>query len=158
MQPREIWSGGQTGVDRAGWDAARAVGIPINGWVPRGRLAEDGQVPAGYGKLMQTTTADYLERTTANVRDSDATLILFRGELTGGTAFTHDEAIRLGKPVLAVDLASHDPDVLVGQIREWLAALEAQRLNVAGPRESKCPGIHDEAAGVLRIVLEEAIA
>jgi len=158
MQPSEIWSGGQTGVDRAGWDAALAAGLPIDGWLPRGRRAEDGVVPASYGPLRETPTDDWAERTTANVRDSDATLILFRGKLTGGTAFTHAEAVRLGKPVLAVDIESHGTAVLAGRIRDWLASLGGERLNIAGPRESKVPGIHDAAAAVLRIVLEQAVA
>ncbi|MGD9687665.1 MAG: putative molybdenum carrier protein, partial [Desulfobacter sp.] len=42
---RKIVSGGQTGVDRAGLDAARAAGIPIGGYCPKGRLAEDGEIP-----------------------------------------------------------------------------------------------------------------
>ncbi len=150
MSDLTIWSGGQTGVDRAGWDAARVLGLPIGGWVPRGRLAEDGVVPPEYEPVQETETADWGERTTANVRDSDATLILFRGELTGGTAFTHREAIRLGRPVLAVDLEAAPASEHVAQIREWLAAVAPARLNVAGPRESGSPGI-GAAAGALLV-------
>ena len=35
-----IRSGGQTGVDRGALDAARAVGVPIEGWCPAGGWAE----------------------------------------------------------------------------------------------------------------------
>lgn len=41
-----VISGGQTGVDRAAWDAARVCGIAIGGFVPKGRMAEDGPIPA----------------------------------------------------------------------------------------------------------------
>lgn len=41
--PQRILSGGQTGVDRAGLDAATEAGLPLGGYVPKGRLAEDGQ-------------------------------------------------------------------------------------------------------------------
>ncbi|MGP5270721.1 YpsA SLOG family protein [Corynebacterium variabile] len=34
-----IRSGGQTGVDRGALDAARAVGVPIEGWCPAGGSA-----------------------------------------------------------------------------------------------------------------------
>lgn len=136
-----IWSGGQTGVDRAAWDAAIAAGLPIDGWLPRGRLAEDGTVPSRYGTLRETETGDWAERTTANVRDSDATLILFRDTLRGGTAFTHREAIRLGRPVLVIDLAGAAPEAHASEIRAWLRRVNPERLNVAGPRESVAPGI-----------------
>ena len=38
----KIVSGGQTGVDRAGLEAAIALGLPYGGWVPKGRIAETG--------------------------------------------------------------------------------------------------------------------
>ncbi|HPN84875.1 MAG TPA: putative molybdenum carrier protein, partial [Victivallales bacterium] len=44
----KIVSGGQTGADRGGLDAAIALGIPHGGYCPKGRLAEDGTVPAKY--------------------------------------------------------------------------------------------------------------
>lgn len=40
----QISSGGQTGVDRAAFDVALALGLPIGGWCPQGRPAEDGQI------------------------------------------------------------------------------------------------------------------
>ena len=41
----KIVSGGQTGVDRAALDAGLASGIPVGGWCPAGRRAEDGMIP-----------------------------------------------------------------------------------------------------------------
>ena len=72
----KIVSGGQTGVDRAALDAAMMLGFPIGGWCPKGRRAEDGKISARY-KLQETEAIDYRVRTGWNVRDSDATLILF---------------------------------------------------------------------------------
>jgi hypothetical protein len=37
--PQRNVSGGQTGVDRAGLDAAMEFGLPVGGYVPKGRLA-----------------------------------------------------------------------------------------------------------------------
>ena len=39
----KIVSGAQTGADRGALDAALARGVPIGGWVPAGRRAEDGE-------------------------------------------------------------------------------------------------------------------
>jgi hypothetical protein len=155
MHPREIWSGGQTGVDRAAWDAARKLGLTLGGWVPRGRLAEDGPIPDGYPGLHETLSAEYSERTTGNVRDTDATLILHRGALRGGTAFTHAEAVRLGRPVLAVDLDGQSTSEQVSAVRNWLAQIPGARLNVAGPRASTDPELHGIARKLLLEVLSE---
>ena len=42
----KIISGGQTGADRGGLDAAIALNVPHGGWCPKGRRAEDGGIPA----------------------------------------------------------------------------------------------------------------
>ena len=46
-RPWRIISGGQTGVDRGGLVAAMSYSIPVGGWVPKGRMAEDGAVLIG---------------------------------------------------------------------------------------------------------------
>jgi Circularly permutated YpsA SLOG family len=149
MQVREVWSGGQTGVDRAAWDAARGLGIPIAGWVPRGRRAEDGVIPATYGGVQETPSSDYAQRTSWNVRDTDATLILCDGPLTGGSAFTCAEAERLGRPLLVLNLSAVSIVEAAGRARTWLTALPGTRLNVAGPRASRDSGLYRAAHGAL---------
>src|SRR3989442_2721366 len=103
--PVEIVSGGQTGVDRAALDTALALGLPCGGWCPRGRRAEDGPLPTRY-PLRETPSSSYPERTVWNVRDSDGTLILHRGRLSGGTALTLRLVSRHGRHSLAVVLSS----------------------------------------------------
>jgi hypothetical protein len=147
--PTKIVSGGQTGVDRAALDTAIALGIPHGGWCPRGRLAEDGVIPSRY-RLAESDSPAYEVRTEQNVVDSDATLILSRGELKGGTKLTRDLAERHGMPCLVVDL-DHPPEL--DEIRRWLADSEADTLNVAGPRESQSPGISQLARGFLKRLL-----
>jgi len=142
-------SGGQTGVDRAALDAALALGISCGGWCPRGRRAEDGPIDARY-PLQETPSADYAQRTEWNVRDSDGTLVLTRGEPRGGTALTLDFARSLGRPTLVLDLA-RAPDA--DAVRDWLQRERIRVLNVAGPRESVAPGIHEDALGLLRASL-----
>jgi hypothetical protein len=137
----KVVSGGQTGVDRAALDAARALGLPCGGWCPRGRLAEDGPIDLAYA-LVETPSTDYAQRTEWNVRDSDGTLVLVRGRATGGTALTIAVARRQGKPLLVVDLA-RDPSP--AEAAQWIEAGTIGVLNVAGPRETQKPGIGREA-------------
>ena len=144
----EIFSGGQTGVDRAALDAARKLGLPVGGWCPAGRAAEDGPIDPRY-PLRETPSTDPAQRTEWNVRDSDATLILSPEPLAGGTALTRECAERLGRPMLVVDPAAEDPEAA----RAWLAAVRPGRLNVAGPRESELPGAYASAEGFLRRAL-----
>ena len=92
MTIRRIVSGGQTGADRAALDAALGAGVPIGGWVPKGRRAEDGTIPERYSNLRETDTDLYETRTRWNVRDSDATLILSHGALAGGSKKTGAKA------------------------------------------------------------------
>ncbi|MBI5622528.1 MAG: putative molybdenum carrier protein [Elusimicrobia bacterium] len=146
MRPGRVISGGQTGVDRAALDAALALGIPCGGTVPKGRLAEDGPVPERY-PMTEGPCEDYPARTEANVRDSDATLILaLKTPLTGGTLLTRELALRHDKPVAVVLLGSSDP---ASGIRRFLDMTKPAVLNVAGPRESSCPGIADLARRAL---------
>lgn len=149
---KRVVSGGQTGVDRAALDAARAVGVPIGGWCPKGRWAEDGTIPESY-PLQETPSADPLVRTTWNVRDSDGTLILhLGGPLRGGTAQTEKAARRLRKPCLVLAL-DRPADALAQEIAQWLKAQNIRVLNVAGPRESQAPGIYHRAYDVLTALL-----
>ena len=128
-------SGGQSGVDRAALDAALACEIPVGGWCPRGRGAEDGLIPDRY-PLRETPDSEPAQRTAWNVRDSDATLILHRGPLSGGTALTAELARRYRRPLLQVDLETGRPTAaLAAEIRSWLQGQGARVLNVAGPRE-----------------------
>ena len=164
----KVVSGGQTGVDRAALDVALAHGIPCGGWCPKGRKAEDGILDARY-PLRDTPIDDYAQRTTWNVRDSDGTLILTRSALiprqssgplgeesrgrsrgTGGTAQTVEDAKQLGKPHLGVDLNRPLP---VEAVRGWIHTNRIRVLNVAGPRESKDPGIYAATSGFLRGLL-----
>ena len=147
--PQRIVSGGQTGVDQAGLDAAMSLDWPCGGWCPKGRRAENGTIPAEY-PLQETESRNYAVRTRWNVRDSDGTLILCSGRLSGGTSLTRKLAVELEKPHLIIDLAG-EPDAVT--VVDWIESNRIQVLNVAGPRESSVPGIHDLATDFLRTVL-----
>ena len=147
MSLERIVSGGQSGADRAGLDAALLNGFLHGGWCPKGRKAEDGVIDLKYD-LTETTSAGYRTRTERNVRDSDGTLILtLSAVLTGGSLLTQNLARKHGRPSLHVSRdGTSDP---VAAIREFVNSQEIRRLNVAGSRESKEPGLHEWVLGVL---------
>ena len=152
MRVCRIISGGQTGVDRAALDVAIAHGVSHGGWCPRGRKAEDGRIPERYA-LRELASAGYAARTARNVVDSDGTLVLTVGVPTGGTALTIGLADQYGRPCLVVDL---DAPCSPGAVADWLETHHVRILNVAGPRESTSPGIHDRAAAYLDELMRHA--
>ena len=148
----KVISGGQTGVDRAALDVALRLGLPIGGWCPRGRLAEDGPIAVSY-PLEETPEPLYAQRTEWNVRDSDGTLILTHGEATGGTALTRVFALKQAKPCLLADLTEAPT---TRPVLDWLRAHPVRVLNVAGPRESTVPGVYEQACLFLATLFNEA--
>jgi len=150
-----IVSGGQTGADRAALDVAVVLGIPYGGWCPRGGWAEDLREPPGllarYPSLQQTPEAEPSQRTRWNVRDSDATLVLLDGPSPperSGTALTVAVARELNRPLALAELA--DPEAALGAAHALLRGLgDGAVLNVAGPRESRAPGIYERSRGFL---------
>lgn len=150
----KIISGAQTGVDRAALDAAIELGLPYGGWVPKGRLAEDGRIAPHY-ELQESDSPEYPVRTELNVKESDATLILCRGPITGGTEFTHFLCLKHRKPVAAVTLEETSPEDAAKIVLDFLRRQDPKVLNVAGPRESKTPGIYQEAKEILKLAFSK---
>jgi hypothetical protein len=138
MKIERIVSGGQTGADRAALDWAIERGIPHGGWCPAGRLAEDGTVPVRYNLEEMPDGGGYRRRTKANVRDSDATLVVsIEPVLSGGSKETVLFARRLAKPWLHVHPQMDWRAALVA----WLESAAIETLNVAGPRASREPEV-----------------
>jgi hypothetical protein len=97
--------------------------------------------------MRETPSADYIERTEWNVRDSNATLILFWGEITGGTMLTVDIAREYNRPLLLVDMTA---PLDLTKITNWIRGHNPATLNIAGSRESTNPGvIYNDARKIL---------
>lgn len=145
---KKVISGGQTGVDRAGLDAAFNAGIPIGGYCPKGRRAEDGIIPKQY-PVIELESPESHYRTEKNVLESDGTLILNKGIISQGTKLTQDFTIKYGKPCLIIQLDAVEMVPTADAIR-WINGQYISVLNIAGPRESKIPGgIYSEACSFL---------
>lgn len=149
----EIRTGGQTGVDRAALDAAIKLDLPYGGWCPQGRIDEQGIIPSNYLKLREiegkfhNEAENYNARTTQNIFDSDATLILvpcipLPTSITDGTLLTIEQAKHQNKEHFLFDLSSCKNEDLINRCRDWIKENDIHILNIAGPRESNSPGIY----------------
>ena len=144
----KIISGGQTGADRAALGFAIKHNIPHGGWIPKGRLAEDGRLPDHY-QLQEMATKEYSKRTEKNVLDSDGTVIVSHGSLTGGSSLTRAFAKQYKKPWIHLDLKEVSFDDAAERLSEWVLRNGIKVLNVAGPRGSKDPKIYQATMDLL---------
>jgi Circularly permutated YpsA SLOG family/Domain of unknown function (DUF6794) len=150
---KKIISGGQTGADRAALDTAIRHNIPHGGWIPKGRIAEDGRLPGKY-KLQETISRQYSFRTKKNIMDSDATLIISHGVLASGSLLTRQLAERSHKRWLHIDLEQRNefPASLSGSL--WILENKIEVLNVAGPRTSRDPDIYQSVTHILDQIID----
>jgi hypothetical protein len=148
---KKIISGGQSGVDRAALDAAIKLAIPHGGWIPQGRLTENGPLPPEY-RLTETDSNSYADRTEKNVLDADGTLIISRGLLTGGSEYTREMAVKHNCIWLHIDLNQISAFQAAMTVKDWISKNKIEVLNVAGPRASKDPKIYRDALKILESV------
>ena len=148
---QKIISGGQTGADQAALDAAIKLSIPHGGWIPKGRITENGTLPGKY-ELIEMPTSSYEERTRKNIKESDGTLILSHGGLSGGSEYTRIMAERFSKPLICVDFDTTDAFAAAHEINDWIVKNDIKVLNVAGARASRDPLIYEKTKGILQAV------
>jgi hypothetical protein len=149
----QIISGGQTGADRAALDVALKFGIPHGGWIPKGRKTEKGPLPEMY-RLKEMPTESYEARTEKNIQDSDGTLIIARGKLTGGTDYTRHMTLKHKKQLLGIDLDLTGHYDAASLAASWIRLQHVKVLNVAGPRASEDTQIYSDAVIILEQVVQ----
>ena len=98
------------------------------------------------------STTSYDKRTEQNVIDSDGTVIVSHGNLTGGSALTQTFTIKHHKPCLHLDMENKTIAEAAGSLNNWIEKSKIKILNVAGPRVSKDNKIYQ----VTRDILEAA--
>lgn len=150
----KIISGGQTGVDQAALDVAIELGIPHGGWIPKGRKTENGALPDKY-RLKEMPTSSYAKRTEQNIIDSEGTLIISLGPLTGGSELTRKTAILHDRPCIHIDLGTLNTLQAIKTVRSWIVHHGIEILNIAGPRAGENPEIYDMAVKTLKAVLRK---
>jgi hypothetical protein len=99
-------------------------------------------------------TGSYTKRTEKNIIDSDGTLIVSHGLLTGGSALTPELARQHRKPWIHIDLEITPFPEAASMIREWIRHNSIKVMNVAGPRASKDPKIYQAVKELLEATLD----
>jgi hypothetical protein len=82
-------------------------------------------------------TESYPARIRKNILDSDGTLIISHGPLTGGSKYTKELALKHSRPYLHIDLNKNNSFKSAQEIYNWINKYNIETLNVAGSRESK---------------------
>ena len=136
MTPFKIISGGQTGVDRAALDSALRHGIDCGGWCPAGRLDEFGKIPDHY-PIQELKDGGFSERTFQNVKNSDGTVVIYPGELRGGTEQTVRFCSELRRSYQLIDVSKISAEGARKLICDFVHRNNVSVLNVAGPRQSE---------------------
>ena len=116
----KIISGGQTGADFGGLAAAAKFGMETGGWMPPGFITEAGPKPHwaehfGLKEIKDSgnMVANYVARTYANARDSDATIRFATNFNSKGEQCTLRAIRKFQNPVLMSTRTSRHP------FRKW---------------------------------------
>ena len=157
-QIRLVVSGGQSGAAEAALAAAKRLGIPTAGYMPKGFRTETGSRPdlaRTYG-LEECSSAEYSNRARRNVLIADGTLIFSRVR-SEGAEYTAQFAQLNAKPYLIIP-----PTMTVEEASEhvhaWLLANHIAILNVGGSRISQAPTVATFVSEVLEGALRDASA
>jgi hypothetical protein len=153
MGLKKIISGGQTGADIAGIDAAIEHGLSYGGWLPKGRKTEKGALDLKYTNMTEMPVGDYQEMTEENVKDSDGTVIFTHGKYSGVSALTMNYAAKHNKPFLHLDLDVASESTAIESLIEWIYKQKIETLNVAGSRESKDENIYDDVHSIIMSII-----
>ncbi len=153
---KKIISGGQTGAEQAALDAAIQCHVPHGGWISKGRLTEAGRLPNKY-KLTEMPTDSDEKRTEQNVIDSDGTLVISHGKLSGGERFIRGKAEKHNKPYLHIDLDKINAFQAAHVVKKWASDNHIEILNVTGPGISNDKYIYQAAMRLLTTVFHMEI-
>jgi hypothetical protein len=110
--------------------------MKCGGWCPAGRLDEFGRIPTRY-PLQELESGGFTERTLQNVKDSDGTVIIYPGKLSGGTDQTVRFCQELQRPHQLIDASIISVEDAAKLTSDFVCKNKIEILNVAGPRQSE---------------------
>lgn len=139
-------------MDRAALDVALERGVESGGWCSSGRLDEFGRIPDRY-PLKEMENGGFTERTLQNVKDSDGTVIIYPGNLSGGTEQTVRFCVEQGRPHEVIDASNVSAQKAARLIAGFVREHAIEILNVAGPRQTEWVAGYEYAARALDFFL-----
>lgn len=162
MELSLLISGFQRGADLGGILGAVAMSVPTGGTIPRLFANEDGLHPeyADLYNAKENWSSSYKARTIINVQRSDGTLRFASDFNSPGEICTLNALKSNHKPYLDVYLINPQKNnklprfIAPSEAAHWVATNHVSVLNVAGNRESTCPGIEK----FVKKYIEEMIA
>lgn len=163
MSIKLIISGGQTGADRGGLEAAKDLGIQTSGFAPAGYRTEKGSdysLRDEFG-LVESRYTGYPQRTLQNILSADATILFTGKSYSRGSALTKTLCLKHNKKMHTILLQRDLEGNLIIPVSEslWPSNIWSDPsigiINVAGNRESVCPGIQAMTRKCLRQLIEK---
>lgn len=137
----KIISAGLADVEQAALDVAIKVDIPHGGWIPNGHKKGNSPLLEKY-KLKEIPASSNFEHTEKNILDSEGTLIISRGNLSGEAALLQNMTEKHNRPFLHVDLDTSSDFFVSQTISAWITENRIKILYVAGPGVSKDSGLY----------------
>jgi len=143
----KVISGGQTGADRGGIDAAYELGMETGGHAPLGYRTSRGDDPTlkDLG-LAEDVSFAYPPRTKLNVKNSDGTVIIGTMMNSPGSVLTFRLAKQMHRPVRLIGLPEQytNDELLVEakSLANFVRANKISVLNVAGNRDEFASFLH----------------
>lgn len=127
--------------------------------MPFGYKTLDGNRPdiAAAYNMLEHGSGNYADRTEANVKDSDGTLMIAKRFTSAGERCTMKAINKHYKHHCAVRFESLDKSELLSDVRAWIEGNEIKVLNVAGNSEVTAPGIGDRAYRFLLCLFHDVI-
>lgn len=149
----KVISGGQTGADEGGLEAAYLCGLPTGGHAPRGYRTQIGNNPLllrdKYG-LEEHPSDKYPPRTKSNVQNADITVI-FGDHTSAGCKLTIRFCKELQKPYAVVNHFSEEEYAdVVDNIKSIGTDIV---LNIAGNRESYDNNIYNKTVDFTKRII-----
>ena len=145
---KKIISGGQVGADQAALDAAIKCRFPHGGWIQKGKKTQTGVLPEKY-QLTEMSVSGYKEKIEQNVIESDGTVIISHGDLSGGADYSRKMAIKHHRPCLHIDLSQIPAAVSSAEINAWIIENAVEVLNVTGSRASEDGDVYKDTAEII---------
>lgn len=145
----KIISGGQTGVERAALDVAMKLGIDHGGWIPKNSSRLHGLVDQKY-RLKESVESGYQNAIEQNVKASNGTLLITRGQKTLETRQAVQMALKHKKQLLHVDLSQNSAFEGASLANAWFSLNAVQYAYVTGINADLDPDIYRQTLKILQ--------